>query len=381
MSITKRIEDICAFRLEAGKTIGSAWAWNGSTIQSLGANNAIPYINKSVKNSVLHAADDSIEGAAFQDLPVQTGIESPIDSFEGIVRYASYFDKILYWAFGYEDGLTSPVDVGGGYYSHLFELDKYDRHFTAYRTAEQTAVDYGATDRKNRAATFAFKKGPNDYRYRHVMCSSFRIFGDADDGMIRFSASGIAPREDRGDYDSDTWTFPSDAVGSSTDVLFRHLTASLKTQAGSFVDLGITNFDVNVDIPIQRIRDSESGLYLQEPVFEGKYNVTVTLTLTRHSTDAYHTLRDSFSSKQSLKLVAASGSYEFGIYLPEMYISDTFTNEESVPKQPITFVSGPVDADTANIFATEIGSNALIQEGPIFIMTQNQNSTNEMRRE
>ena len=382
MADTKKVEQICAMRLEDGKLIGSAWGWNGSTIQSLGANNGMPYIEKSIKITPVHGTDDSIENEAFTDLPTQLGLEAPMDNIGGIVRYNTFMDKLLYWMLGYEDGGSSPVDAGGGYYTHLFELDKHERHFTAYRTAEQTAGDYDATDRKNRAATFAFKRGPNDHRYRHVMCSGFSFSSSADDGFIRWSASGIAPREDRGDYSSGSWTYPTEAVGSSMDALHRHTTVSIKEQGGSFTDLGVSAWEVGVEIPLKFERDTESGLYLTEPVLSGKYGITASITLTRHSVDTYLAYRDDWTStKLCLKIVAATGSYQFGIYLPELRISDAFPSEEDVAKQPITFQTRPVDADTANIFATEIGTHALIQEGNIFIITKDKNSTNEMRRE
>lgn len=380
MSITRKIEEICAMKLEAGKTISTAWGWNGSTIQSLGANDGLPYIAKSIKINVLNAEDDSVEGAAFQDLPNQVGLEAPVDNLEGNVRYDG-LDHLWYWMFGYEDGGTSPVNLGGGYYEHLFELDAHERHFTTYRTAEQTAGDYASTDRKNRAATFAFKKGTNDFRYPHVMCNGFSFRSSAERGIVTWSAKGIAPKETRADYSSSTWTIPTALQGSANNVLHRHTTVSIKAQAGAYTALNVSSWELNVDIPLKMDRDTESGLYLIEPVFEGKYNIDFSLILSRHDTETYMDYRDDWSGNPlSVKIVAASGSYTWELYLPEMRIPDAALSEDDVPQHPLTFRTGPVDADTANIFATEIADSVLIQNGNLFLITNNTNSTNEMRR-
>lgn len=381
MATTRKIEELAAIRMEIGKLAASAWAWNGATIISLGADNAFPYEEKNPKVNILTGTDNSIENAGFTDLPVQLGIEAPLDSFGGICKYDN-MDKILYWMLGYEDGGTSPVALGGGYYEHLFELDPHERHFTAYRTAEQTAGDYDPTDRKNRAMTIAFKRGPNDHRYHHVMCTGFTFSSSSDDGFVRWSSKGISPSEGRDDYDSSTWTLPTTLQGSALDVLHRHCTVSLKPQAGSFVDLAVSDWEISVDIPLNMSRDTVSGLYLAEPVFEGKYTINASITLSRHSADTYLAYRDDWSgAKLAMKIVASTGSYSMEFYLPEMRISDTAPTGDDVPKQPITFQTGPVNADTANIFATEIADSVLIQNGNFFVITNNTNSVNEMRRE
>ena len=43
MAETKRTEQIAAFRLEPGKTGGGGWAYGGSSVATLGANNALSY--------------------------------------------------------------------------------------------------------------------------------------------------------------------------------------------------------------------------------------------------------------------------------------------------------------------------------------------------
>ena len=379
MNITRKIEEICAMRLEAGKGIASAWAYNGNTIQSLGTlDSAIPYISKSVKISQLLKDDESVTGAAFKDLPSQVGKEAPMDSFSGIVKYMD-MNKMWYWMLGYEDGGSSPDDLGAGVKAHLYEMDRHERHFTTYRTDEQTAGDYSANDRKNRFATFAFKRGPNDHRFHHQLCTGFSFSSNADDGLVMFTAKAIGPNGERGDYDSANWTFPTYLDTANYNVLHRHCTLSISSDGGeTYTDLGVTSWDVNAEIPVDVKRDTESGLYPIEPVMGGFNTVSGSFVVSRHSVDTYLGLRDNLT-ECILKIVASSGSYEFGLYMPSIVINDASISEDDVPNHPISWVAGQPLVD--NTFSSEFGDIDVIQNGPLAILTKNTNSTNEMRRE
>lgn len=263
------------------------------------------------------------------------------------------------------------------YYNKIFELDMHERHLTAYRTAEQTAGDYSADDFKNRFAVFAVKEGPNDHRYPFVLCNGFSFASSAGQAL-KWTAKGLPYREDRGDYSSASWTFPTGGSGTDSRIMHHQFTVSLGP-VGALVDIGTLDFNIDVDIPLKKDQDTESGLYIKEPVQEGKYNVGVALTLSRHSVDTYLAYRDAFTNL-AMKIVAVNGNYEFGFYFPDLIIEGSDVSEEAVATNPITFRSGP-EPSGGNPFVAEVGSIDLIQAGNMFILARNTNSTNEMRRE
>lgn len=377
MSITKKIEAVAAFRLEMGKGIGAtipSWSFGGNTVSALAAGHLIPILSAQHKGTVETFTDESIEGKAFRDLPVLSGKSAPVEGIEINMRYEG-MDRLLYWALGYEDGGSSPQSLGGGYYSHLFELDRHEREDAPYRADEQTAGDYSQYDRKNRFAVFARKMGTNDYRYPFLLCSSF-AFSSAAQESLKMTVGGVALREDRGDYGSSSWTPASLVAGSSKLIMHHHLTLSMGI-AGSLVEIGVKDLNVSGEIPLFIDRDSESGLLIAKPVMSGAYNVTISFTIARHSVDTYLKYRDDFQ-KCALKAEYESGDNLFGIYIPEGYLTEASVNEDDVARQPITFTTGK---PSTNPFTTEIGDHDLIQNGSIFIMTKNTNSVNEMRRE
>lgn len=377
MALTKKIESIAAFRLEMGKMAGTtipAWSFGGNSISVLGAGHGIPILSGQHKGMVDTVDDDSIEGVAFRDLPVQSGIGANVDGIELNMRYDG-LDRLLYWAFGYEDGGTSPVDKTGGIYSHLFELDRNEREDTAYRSDEDQAVGQSIYDRKNRFANFARKMGTNDYRYPFLLCNGFG-FSSTTQEPLKMTVKGVALREDRGNYASANWTIPALLSGSDNIIMHHDLTLSIGV-AGSLVEVGIKDISVNCDIPLDIDRDSESGLYISKPILNGKYNVTLSMTIARHSVDTYLAYRDAHT-KCALKAEWVSDTKMFALYFPEVYLPDVSVTEDDVARIAITFATGK---PSTTPFSTETTGHSLIQNGDFFCMTKNTNNTNEMRRE
>lgn len=375
MGLTLKHEKIAAFRQEKGKLASSAFQYGGSTIMSLGSGHAIPYTSISIGGSITTTTDDSIEGQAHKDIPILSGITAPMDSWEGNLRYQG-MDRLLYWMFGWERPGTSPVSLGGGYYSHLYELDRYETEFLPYRSDEQTAIDYHATDRKNRYSVLGLKLGSNDYRYPFLICSGFSFSSEAS-GILKWNAKGLAYREDRGNYNSAAWTFENDVAGSSLVIPHHNLVASIGPIGGSLSTIGLKSVSVNVDKPQYSEQDSMSGLYNGEPVLSGQYETTINLLIARHSVDTYLSYRDS-GSELCLKLVWTSGSYVFALYFPSVKIGESSISEDDVARNPINLIAGK---PSSNPFSSDITGHTLIQNGSIYCVTKNKNNVNEMRRE
>lgn len=377
MAVSRKLERIAAAQLEMGKLSSATWSWGGNTIQTLGAGDQFPYltIDPKVENGV--SDDQSIDGCAHSDLPVQISHKANASNLGGLVKYQG-LDFLWYWMFGYEDGGSSPQGpVNTSFYTHLFEMDKHERHFAAYRADEDTAGDYNATDRKNRAMTLAWKMASNDYRYKHLMCEGWSFESDAESGDVKFGSKGIGYKEERGDYGSANWTLPTALQGSSLNVLHRHLTVSYKEHGGEYSTIGVKNVKISCDFPLAADFDNESGLYIAEPVLGNPYKYSISMTLTRHSADTWPAYRDAFSTDMAMKFVWATGNYSFGLYVPICKVADAYASMDDVSNIPIEITTG-YEAPTE--FATELGSHDAIQNGNVFLMTKNENDTNEMRR-
>ena len=221
------------------------------------------------------------------------------------------------------------------------------------------------------------KKGPNDYRFPFLLCAGFG-FKSAAGGLLQWSAKGNAFREDRGSYGSAAWSIPAGGADSQYLIGHHHLTLSLGP-AGALIPLAVTEFNVSVEVPLFIDQDSESGLFIAEPVLNGKYGLNVSATLARHAVDTYKQYRDNFTAC-CMKAVYASGDYEFGLYFPDMRIIDAPDTNDEVARHPLTFTNSKQPAG-GNPFSTEIGDCDLIQTGELFCIIKDANAVNDMRRE
>ena len=326
MADTKKTDRILAMRLEKGKVPTAAELWSGaSAAQTLGAGNQTAYFGGSPSLKSKLASNDEIEGQGNMPLPSQVGKDVE-GSLPGPVRYQG-LEVFLYAAFGYErpgaDG--SPFSAGGGFFEHFFELDSKDRHQAPYRESLDLSgvtladISYSTADRKNRSITLGMKMGPNDYRWPSSMIKKFSFSGDSDSGLVSWSYDVQAFDEARGSFSSGTWTFPSNHTASN-NVLFHHGNISLGNVAGG-VDTGIKSWNCEIEIPLNLQRDTESGLFLQEPRFAGKYDVKLSLVISRHTADTLLAARDA-ATTQECKIEHTLGSFEFNLYFPNLTIDN-----------------------------------------------------------
>jgi hypothetical protein len=373
MANTKKVEKMAVFRLEKGKlTTGEVWQYGGSTITTFTGAIAIPYTDVEVGGMKTVFEDESVESHAFKSDSVKAMLGADLGGLQGNMKYIG-MDRLQYWAFGYEDGGSSPQDLGDGVYSHVFELDKHDRHFAPYRTAEQTAGDYHANDRKNRFALLGLNMGPQNHRYPFLACNGFE-FASSAGGPLTFNYKGVARSEDRGAYSVTSCTYATGITGGTNMVMHHHLTAQLG-ESGSLATIGVKDVSISVDAPLTRDQDSVSGLYTKENELEGKYTVGVNITLSRHSADTWKAFRDNHTAL-CLSLVWSSGSYQFGLYFPSVKITESPTTGDNVANETLT-----VECYNSDTNPFTIGSHNLIQKGPVFCYVKNNNDTNEMRRE
>jgi len=388
-TITRKHLENMAIRLQPQLLQAANEIWGGSSsAQTLGALNKIAYDSESLEQKQELDEDESIETAAFQKLGNQTGLRVTGD-ISGPMRYDGV-EPILFAAMGYErptpdneeDGF-SPESVGGSLFSHVWELDRNDRHNAEYRTAPdltgitQASISFNATDRKNRAFTIGVVREINDHRFKDCMVQSFGFSGTAADKMIKWNVSVVGQKEERSDFSSSTWTAPTNH-DSSKNVLFKDLTVKLGNLAARAV-VDVVGFNVSVEIPHLIESTSESKEFISEPILNDNYVVTLELTLARHEVDTFKAALEA-STVQACSLEFAAGSNTFKILFENMKIADAPIGDEGVPRHTLTFQCGPQPSGGTD-FTSELGNHGLVMDGPIVLQLTSSNSDNWLRKE
>lgn len=273
---------------------------------------------------------------------------------------------------GTGDATLTYTANSGLMYEHLLELDSTSRHFVAYPTAEQI-TGYSAGDKKNRMATIGVKMGTNDFRYRNAMCKKFGFKSSAGQ-LAEMSIDFCAYDEGRADYSSSTWTFPATLIDSDNIVAHNQLRVQVGTTAATLVALGVTDVDFSVGVPLQILQDTTSGLYIAEPVMEGKYEIDLATTLSRYSAETYQGYRDAWTTVVG-RISAEYGYYMTEFLFQEMKIMEAGPDEGDVAKENLKFSVG---YSTTNAWSTWLSGNTILHNGPVVMRVRNANSSNMM---
>ena len=256
-------------------------------------------------------------------------------------------------------------------YNHLYELDKHERHFAVYRTAEQI-TGYTTGDKKNRMATIGIDLYPNDMRYKNAMCAKWGLSSTAGQ-VAKILYDFIAYTSERGDYSSSSWTFPSGMTSNSNRMSHDQFKVEVGTAEGSLTELGISDFDIGIDIPLNKIQTTKSGLYLAEPVFEGRYNLTCNMTLGRYAADTYQDLMDAWTTVL-VRISASFGYYRFELLVNAAKIKSPGPSDDDVSKELLECIPYYT---TTNNFSTWLYGNTLIQNSPIILRVRDLSSVNQ----
>lgn len=438
MPISVKPFQVGAMELEAGlsgEDQSPGWGESGSEA-ALGESNAFPYLDFKKGKSISFVQDNSITSNAFKDMPRQTKIHvernfSMYNRFRGL-------DKFYYWMFGFENVPTSVVVIAlsspsaepeagdtyedgdtntftflrkesgkagvfyvfnadsvptgstltrtsgsgdseltitansGVLHEHVYELAR-DRHMLPYESDEQIS-GYSSGDLKNRMATLGLKMGVTDFRYPNAMCSGFTISSQASD-LAMLEAEFVARDENRGDYGSAGWTFPSNLIDSDEIIAHHQMSVEVGPSESDLVKLGVTGFSFKCGIPLQVMQDTESGLYIAEPVMEGKYTLNeVGLTLSRYSSEVYQNYRDAWSDVV-IRISATYGYYRVEYLFNNIVLTAAGPDDGEVAKEELTGVPGYSES---NNWSSWLHGTSLIQGSPLVARIRNDNPQNMM---
>jgi len=393
--------------------------WGGNTgVQTLGANDAFPWLAFGSKLNIATEEDASVTTKAFKTTPRLIGktVDNPVSyyaRFKGINRFH-------YWMWGFENKITevvvcraaaSPFTVApvigeqgddvatntftflrteilrngdrlyifkaddsvapsGGLtitkaagwvftfvstsavmYEHVYELDSRGRRLRSYTAAELAVhTTLLSTDQRNLMATFGKRINEYDLRYKNSMCKSFSLKMSAA-GLSQWDANYMAFTEERSTlangYSSEDWTLVSglgdhSLVPAHFEYRFSMGTTITPGTEGEIVGLtevGLTDFSFDVEVPLQSLQDTISGLGLAEPILENKYGVRCTGTISRHSAQTWQAYRDA-QTKVVAHIITNQGDYMQEIMMKECTFSESGGDDSDVIQEPVALEIG-----------------------------------------
>ena len=190
-------------------------------------------------------------------------------------------------------------------YEHLYELPN-DRSLRLFTEAEQNAMGF-TEDQKNagwqRSLMMRVLKSFSDYvvDVEHSICESFSLNYTSgspvqfESNMVSFNDATM-PHEE---VESASFELDCESRESILNINFYNTMFEIATHADQPVykhdnnfEVGVTDINLGVSIPMQKIQDTVSGLYINEPQIEGKYEYEGSVTVTHNKGTKFRQIRD-----------------------------------------------------------------------------------------
>jgi len=278
---------------------------------------------------------------------------------------------------------TSHCGIAGSVmYEHLYEIDSLGRRYRLYTTAEKALLTLAAADKRNLMATFAKRMAGYDLRYKNAMCKNFALKCSAA-GLASWDCNLMAFSEERGDYSSADWTLltgldDASLIPAHFEYRFGIGTAIALHADGyieGLIDLGLSDFSLDIETPMQSIQDIISGLSIAEPVLEGKYGIKMTGTISRHTVQTYQGYRDA-QTPVVAHLVANQGWFMQEVMIKKATLDDAGAGDEDVAAEALSLNPGYEAA--GHEFTEWLEAVTEIHESPVLFRVRDNSNVNEM---
>ena len=265
------------------------------------------------------------------------------------------------------------TEHSGLQYEHLFELDASGRRYRNYTVAEAAVEGVTVADKKNLMCTLAKRMDAYDLRYKNAMCKSFSLSNSPDD-VGSWSASFLAPTEERGSFGSASWTLPANMDTLDNTIAHYQTSFEIGVDEDNLVSLGMGAVDVSVDVPTKVERIMGSGFAIAEPLLEGKYDIKMTGTIARHDVETYQTYRDDWTS-----VIVRMRSF-YGWQMQEILVEDAKLSQAGpdngdIAAEPIELSIG---FKQTTVWTKHLHGTQRIQQSPLLLRVRNNNPVNSM---
>lgn len=195
--------------------------------------------------------------------------------------------------------------------------------------------DLGSTIDKCRRATLHFGTEVTDQRLRNCVCKRFTLHSEASK-FWEVTNEFLGYDCEKDTYFSSGDSFP-DATLDASNIIAHHQTQVLLGPKGSEVSVGITSLDVGVEIPLEVGQDTLSSVYLKEPIFNGKYDISFNAILSRYSSDVFQEYRDNWTNLIGV-VRAKEGFFSAGYYFNALKEAEASLDDSEVTKQNLNLI-------------------------------------------
>ena len=319
--------------MSIGAGFSSKAAWKKEDKQSdygevieVGADNQIPMITENLNREIERELDNAVRYKAGHGLSsvLKKGVTGNL-SLECVYKG---LEHIFASALGFCNYSESPETVAAGVYKHTFELAE-NLHTQSWAAGDGILAGSGylAGDKKARRGTLCVDKSVSIWEYASCMIQTLSIKGNSKAVTLDLELLPYdLDRSSAVNTSSASWSVPDDDWES---VLFQDMElwiddSSTSTALTSADAVGISEFEIKLENRLKVYQDSQSGLYIAEPMREEKRMVTGSFTMPRYESDDFLDKLDAGSYMMAMMRftgseIGATGHYNMlWVWLPSL---------------------------------------------------------------
>lgn len=283
----------------------------------------LPFTSEGLQKQKEKIKDDYLSGIAGYELAETVKI-SANGSLSMDMVYTG-IEELFLCTLGHQQW-HSVVDLGNGFYQHIIEPD-YDLSTHPYLAGDGLLPgDISANEKKVRRFTAIIDKQVSQHRFVSCFVNSLSIQGQAGDA-VKLDAELLCYDRELATIDSSTWTIRD---GSFRRVLFSDMTFKVDN-----VPVNISEFQLQINNNLTQTQVND--LYLDEPVRNGKREVSFSFKIPRYEIDEFLSKVDTDTASSISLEFANQEGYEFGIYIPKGVWMKDNVNASGVEVIPQTY--------------------------------------------
>ena len=275
-------------------------------------------------------------------------------------------------------------------YQHTYELSNDGRMFRPFTGAEITALgNQGTPDDKRTCMASLAKKFPSyNMVFNNTKCYKFG-FKWSPQKFTEISANWLGFDQKRIKTSDSTYAdtdFNMLCSMIETNNIYAHNQTRLEIGVSTnqynghnYTFYPATDLNVDVELPLQKQQDTESGLFLVDPVLNGLIKITAGVTITHSVDETFMDWRDQ-RTNLSARISSVFGAYSQELLIKKFTLPKAGPDNGDVSAEPLTLsvalTCGTHSFDTW--LKNDLGVNPEIMGSPLVLRVVNKNPYNEM---
>jgi hypothetical protein len=286
-----------------------------------------------------------------------------------------------------DDIVYSSVDL---MYEHLYEISDDGRLFRPFSSAELTLLGNQATSDDIRTCMSSLAKKFPTYlmQFDNTKCYKFNFkwspakFTEVACNWLGYDQKRFKTTDpEYGDVDFD---MPCPMVEANN--IFAHNQTRVEFglhsemyDGDNYTFYPVTDMSIDVEVPLQKQQDTESGLYLTDPVLSGQIAITAEATITHSKDEQFMDWRDN-RTQLAMRISSVNGAYSQELLIKKLTINKSGPDMGDVSAEPL-MLSVALTCGThpfEDWLSDDTNGNSEIMGSPLVLRVVNKNPYNEM---